>query len=255
MIHEVFSSRRRIEILLNLSISPASFSELQRRTGLNHTSLSIHLKKLLSCRLVEKDGNSYRLSHIGEIVYGTLENLDGFIAVFEKDPNFWAEHDLSCLPEELVLRIGDLGCYEIVSCRRENPLCFIEKLDKILHGSRWIKVVSSIMLPVCHFLSEEKDTSIVVSRELAEVLERECVGFPAKSLYVASGIRLMCMTTDRGIVLGLYLLNGEFDMSKVIISTEAEAIKWGEDVFEYFASRSLIERIKDKNSEIHLKPT
>jgi predicted transcriptional regulator len=250
MIHEIFSSHRRMEILHDLSISPASFSELQRRTGLSHTSLSIHLKKLLSCRLIEKNKNSYRLSRIGEVVYSTLERLDDFITAFEKDPDFWAKHDLSCLPDELLLRIGELGRYEIVSCKKENPLCFIEKLYKILRCSEWVKVVSSIMLPICHFLFGEKDVSIVVSEELAEILERERM--ETKSLHVASGIRMMCITTDRGIALGLYLLNGEFDMSKMVISTEVGAIRWGKDVFEYFASKSL--RVKDKTCETHPEP-
>ncbi|RLI80607.1 hypothetical protein DRP05_00225 [Archaeoglobales archaeon] len=151
MIYEAFSSQRRVRTLRQLQLSPANFSKLQQKTGLNHTSLLIHLRKLLSCGLIEKEGKVYKLSQTGKLIYGTLDKLDRFIIAFERGIDFWIEHDLSTSPEELLLRLGDLGHYEIVSCKNENPMCFVERIGKILSKSRWVRIVSSISLHIYHF--------------------------------------------------------------------------------------------------------
>ena len=122
--HDVLVSRRWMEILRFLSSAPATFSELKAITGINHTSLSIHLKKLQHSGLVCRDGKLYVLSKVGKTLYSTINKLDRFITAFERNPEFWTAHNLSPIPEELLIRIGDLGCYEIVHCK--NLLCYLD---------------------------------------------------------------------------------------------------------------------------------
>lgn len=158
--HDVLASKRRMEILRILSSAPATFSELKAITGINHTSLSIHLKKLQHSGLVCRDGKLYVLSKVGKILYSTINKLDRFITAFERNPKFWMEHDLSPIPEELLIRIGDLGRYEIVHCK--NLLSY---LDSFTAKSQWVKAVSAFPIPAKNAEVVEKSGIVCVTTD------------------------------------------------------------------------------------------
>ena len=64
-----------------------------------------------------RDGKLYVLSKVGKILYSTINKLDRFITAFERNPKFWMEHDLSPIPEELLIRIEILAAMKLCTAR------------------------------------------------------------------------------------------------------------------------------------------
>ncbi|WP_202319143.1 helix-turn-helix transcriptional regulator [Archaeoglobus neptunius] len=220
MIREILSCRRRMNILYTLTSSPATFSELKRKTGINHTSLSIHLKKLQRSGLICREGRKYKLSMIGKVAYSLLDAIDRTTTTFERNLEFWIEHDFSSIPLHLMIRISDLGHYNVVSLNQD----FFHYLENEISNAKWAKVVSCIALP---FSMIDTDLEVVFGKEAG------C------GKIVADGIHIICVTTDQRITLALPFISGGIDLKKVIVSRDKQAVKWGKDIYEYFYTKAM----------------
>jgi len=70
--------------------------------------------------------------------------------------------------------------------------------------------------PYLPFLSAEIDVAVVATMDVAEIFKKS---YPLiRAVQVVEGIKMMCVTAKVGVILGLYLLNGEFDLNRVVIS-------------------------------------
>uniref|UniRef100_UPI00192839D2 transcriptional regulator FilR1 domain-containing protein n=1 Tax=Archaeoglobus neptunius TaxID=2798580 RepID=UPI00192839D2 len=57
-------------------------------------------------------------------------------------------------------------------------------------------------------------------------------------VFINNSARLLCLTTDRKLCLAPYYLNGEFDISSILLSDTPSAINWGLELFECFERSS-----------------
>ncbi len=234
MMHKMLPSKRRMRILRILSSHPVTFTELKRKTGINSTSLSIHLRKLQDFGFIRKEGREYRLSKLGRVLYFTLNRMERFITALERNPEFWVEHDLSPIPDDLLIRIGDLGYYEVLV---GNPFRYIE--DEISNAG-WVRIVSGTHLPI-HI--PDGDVKIVVGKE---VKLTDC------KVKTVDDVRLICVSTNKSVILGLPMTDGRFDLNKLLISRDQPAIMWGKDVFKHFSAKAVSEQtISETISKTH----
>jgi predicted transcriptional regulator len=109
-----FSEKRKSVLILLFENGPMTIEML--RSELDETSVSIlpQIKILIDQKLIVQNDIVYRLTKLGEIIVEKTGPFIKNLQVFEKDTDFWNEHDISEIPEKFSKRISDIGEFEII---------------------------------------------------------------------------------------------------------------------------------------------
>ncbi len=232
--------KRKREILHILSKAPLTNSEISKVAGITPAAVSDHMRRLVDDGLVEKTGKKFTLTLKGLITLHTSEIIESTLSTIEKDKEFWEEHDLTAIPPHLLLRLGELGNYEVIKSGENEILKHKERFIEVVRKSKWIKAVFGFFLPdyppLLARLSQHTDISVVVSRDVAVKLEEHqdaLKNFKGR-LFVCDNINLVCIAGSEGLCLGLFLKNGEYDVRRGVVSRDISAVRWGVDVYTYF---------------------
>jgi predicted transcriptional regulator len=249
----VLFSEKRKEFLMLLSEGPKNIEEILEKLQESRTALLPQIKKLKEDNLVIHEGETYRLSSIGEIIVGKMQPLLDTLEVFQKDPHFWADRKLAPIPTNLKKRINELGDYRLIEPDLSHTFDINPEFIKHLSNSSCIHLFLSYFHPQfpAFFLSLARN-DIKISLNLSEAVYsrfeedfknegEEFLNMYNTSLFIMDqkGIEIPAAiaSTDRIMILGLFNENGKFD-SQYVISSDRKAIKWGEDLFRYYREMS-----------------
>jgi predicted transcriptional regulator len=215
--------------------------------------------KLKEEDLVIHEEGMYRLSTIGEIVVEKMQPLLDTLSVFEKNEEFWADRKLAPIPPHLVKRINELGDYRLIEPDLSHTFDLNPEFVKHLSNSSFIHMFYSYFHPQfpALFLNLARkgiEISLILSEavylRLVEDFKekgKEFLKMENSSLYILEkkGIEIPALiaAADRIMSLGLFNENGKFDR-QYVISFEQRAIKWGEELFEYYRDMSREIKIK-----------
>lgn len=190
------------------------------------------------------------LTNIGKILVKQFQLLEKSYQHLLREADFWNEHDVSSIPDEMLFRIPELGNYKIIRSGRGELLKHLKFFCSTILDSHFVKVISSILLPEFANsiveVSRNVKVSMILSREVIETFKKDyCYQMSVlvknrSTIYSIEDLRLLCIITDSAVCLGLYLNNGEFDVRCGLISTERSAIKWGIDLFDKLRERSTV---------------
>ncbi|WP_202319481.1 helix-turn-helix transcriptional regulator [Archaeoglobus neptunius] len=231
---------RKREILHILSKAPLTNSEISKVVGITPAAVSDHMRKLVGDGLVEKTGKKFTLTPKGLITLHTSEIIESTLSAIEKDREFWEEHDLTAIPSHLLLRLGELGNYEVIKSGENEILKHKERFTEVVRKSKWIRAVFGFFLPdyppLLTRVSQHTDISVVVSRDVAVKLEdhQDILKSFKGRLFVCDNIKLVCIAGSEGLCLGLFLKNGQYDVRRGIISHDSSAAWWGRDLHAHF---------------------
>ena len=165
--------------------------------------------------------------------------------VIGKFKEFWISHNIDDIPGHLIQNLGALKRSELV-CTKASELGIVHQkfLDSI-RKSKKIKGISPIFHP--DFISlfgqllENKSTvELIVSSEVLNKItgfvDLELVMKYMKEgrlrVFLNDDIKIALALTENSFSLGLFSLSGTYDDSTDLRSTDAEAVKWGERLFE-----------------------
>ncbi len=99
------SNGDRMKLLSELHGGDLRLTELSERLSATAQETSKHLGRLADTRVIEKSPlGSYRLTSFGKLVLDTLPSLS-FVSLHRK---YFLSHDISFLPRDFVLRLGEL---------------------------------------------------------------------------------------------------------------------------------------------------
>lgn len=102
----LLSSSDRMKLLSEIKGGDLRLTDLAVRLSASVQETSKHLGRLADGDLIEKSPTgSYRLTYFGRVVFDLLPSL-GFISQYRK---YFLTHDISSVPQEFVLRIGELS--------------------------------------------------------------------------------------------------------------------------------------------------
>jgi predicted transcriptional regulator len=253
LIHLIYSSRLKIQILLTLMGGNAPLSRLRDVTGSTSQAVIPKIRTLESLSLIESIDYEYRLTPIGRIVAESIENYIYLMGGIDKHQTFLATHDLSDIPKEFLRRIGDLQEAD-VKCDTTTDMFFVYRhyLD-ILKDASFIHGISSAASPgLASFLAEKVaqgvPVELVVSQEVVAVLQqepyvsnlRQIAGSGNFILWVKDQpMKIGLTVTDKYLSLGLYKLGtNQYDTSTDLFSNDPTAVAWAEGLFSYFRERS-----------------
>lgn len=253
LIHSLYNSRLKIQILLTLLNHNASLSGLRDVTGSTSQALIPKIRSLESQGLIEAENYEYRLTPLGGVV---AQNVEGFVRLMggiDQHHTFFTDHDLSDLPESFLLCIGDLYNAEPKQDTTTDMFYVYSHYLEILKDAEYIHGISSVASPgLARFIAEKVVTGIpvelVVNHEVVALLTTEPYATNMKGLAVypnfsvwvtGQKLRVGLTVTDKYLSLGLFKKDTNlYDSSSDLFSSDPGAVRWGENLFRFYKERS-----------------
>jgi predicted transcriptional regulator len=253
LIHSIYSSRLKIQILLTLLYNTASLSRLREVTGSASQALIPKIRGLERQGLIEAVNYEYHLTPLGRVVATNVEGFVHLVGGIDQHHTFFTDHDLTDLPAAFLLRIGDLYNSEPKQDTTTDMFYVYSHYLEILKDAVYIHGISSVASPgLARFIAEKVVTGIpvelVVNREVVELLTKEpyasnmkgLAGSPNFSVWVTGeNLRVGLTVTDKYLSLGLFKKDTNlYDSSTDLFSSDPRAVEWGEDLFRHYKERS-----------------
>jgi len=249
----ILFSEKRKDFLLLLKEGPKNIEEILEELQVPRTALLPQIKKLKEENLVIQEEGVYRLSMIGEIIVEKMQPLLKTLAIFEKNEDFWADRKLTPVPPHLIKRINELGDYRLIEPDISHTFDLNPELIKYLSTSNCIHIFLSYFHPQFPtFFLDLARKGIEISLILSEAVYlrfeedfrkegEEFLKMGNARLFILEKkeieIPALITSTNRIMILGLFNESGRFDR-QYVISFGLEAIKWGEELFEYYKNMS-----------------
>lgn len=249
------------DILLCLREQPKSLGDLRTRIDARDTSVLHAMKELESERLVRKDAvtHSYSLTSIGSIYAVMLDQLLRASNVLSEMEDFWLNHDISGIPEHLLMGISALDNASVVKATPSNLGAVHGRYLELLKSSRKVDGVSPIFHPdfagtMAEILGEGALVRLIVTKEVLDRIReqvrlRDLARYAKRiiinrnlEVFVREGLKIALTVTENFLSLGLFMLDGAYDYSVDVMGSHPQSLEWGERLFEYYRGNS--ERIK-----------
>ncbi len=252
-----FSEKRRV-ILLMLQEEPKTLKEMNDYFKATSPEILPQIRKLEKENLISKENRKYVLTEIGEIVTQSFNQLSRTLKIFESNMNFWKEHSIGGIPEGFRARLYELGDYKIFEGTPTEMFKPHEEYIKNLLKSKRMRGVSPVLHPeyskfVTMLAERGVDISIVVTREVFEKLKKESkkelqdyLNHGNASMRISDEeIKIAFTTSDAFFSMRLFLKDDTYDFYKNIISYDISAMKFGDDLFNYYEKRSKKIKLQD----------
>ena len=245
-------SKVRTKILLCLKDGAKGTGDLEKEMGIRNTTILHAIKEMNDSDLVTRADKGYGLTNLGKMQATMLDDMIDFVLVLEKYSDFWLTHDISGIPEGLLGRIGMLSQSEIIEADPSELLKTVEYFIGELKKSRYVRGVSPIILPgyaevIAHCVKNGAEVELIVTSDILKIIFRDhgdLVNDLLKHnnfrLYeVREDVTVAFTVTDKLLDLGLYRLDGTYDLSCDLICVGESAVDWGGVLFDYYRNKSV----------------
>lgn len=219
---------------------------MSKRLGLHQSSISHVIRDLVAERLIFKTSRGYRLTNMGRVYTGYLDNFDEILDSLDRHRDFIIDHEVSGIPANHLAMIGlVLRGRDSMPANKMKPYHKNEFLRDRLKSSRKICAVLSTLVPeqlAAALEAAKKGAQIkaILSREVLNSLKKDFIGLfddalrcKTVEIYVNDDARLSLSITDRNLFLGLHRLDGSYDSDNLIICDDEDSMIWGRAVFSH----------------------
>lgn len=271
-----FSEKRRAIMFLLLE-APKTLDDIKSKLKVSTPEIQPKLKELIAENMVEKIDDYYYLTPLGNVAAIHYKAFFETTTAIEKHKDYWNTHDLTSIPKDFLFRIKDLNGCDIVRLEDcdfgESHKPFLENVSNALS----FKGVTCIFIREWNYLFSELSNEripieIIITPSVyekimngyAEDLARGLQN-PNAHVYVceeslgASFATAELLPAGKFFSLSLNFKNGlGHDHRSDMMSLDSRAVKWGEDLFEYYKARSSeikIDRCMTICSEVNSKLT
>ncbi len=249
----VVCSDLRKNLILSLYESQKSLGDLRDSLKISSTTAIHALKELEKGNLTFQEKNKkYSLTNIGKIIAIKLLDFCNAAEVLQKHERFWLEHDLSGIPQDLMEKIGWLKDSNLVVI---NPLDIIKTYESyvaFVKNANWVKGVSPIYSPYYEKLfieMMEKNVriqlilTVSVFKKLTDNIGLDNLNnlihnYPIEIFLTDVNLKVAFTITDAFFSLGFFSNNGVYDITYDLISNDDFAIRWGDELFEYYRGKA-----------------
>lgn len=249
----VVCSDLRRNILLSLNGGNKSLGDLRDDLKISSTTAIHALRELEKSDITFQDKNkNYSLTNIGKMLALKLLDFRDAAEVLKKHDRFWLDHDLSGIPQYQMEKIGWLKDSNLVVI---DPMNIIKTHDSyviFIKTAKWIKGVSPIYSSDYEKIFKEvfeKNISIQlvltidVFKKITNTLGLDNFNNlihnrPIGIFLTDEKVKVAFTITDAFFSLGLFTNNNVYDITHDLISTDDFAIRWGNDLFEYYQGRA-----------------
>ncbi|MFA5266361.1 MAG: winged helix-turn-helix domain-containing protein [Methanoregula sp.] len=250
----ITASDKRRNLLMLLNSGPREWDDIKRILSVTSTGMLPQIKILEEEGLIKRDGRKFSLTPIGKVLATQMEPLIRTMDVLDKNWKFWRDHDLSVLPSEILMNIGDLGDYTIIE-NTDEEIFDVSTFLKNLSTAKTIKGLSHTVHPDFpdFFMSIARNgipSYLIFTPNVVKILNekypgwiREYLGYKKSSLYITKrDFKFSYAVTDSYFSISLFYNSGIFDSKNDVTSRDASALQWGEQIFTFLLEHS--EKIK-----------
>ncbi|KCZ71774.1 putative transcriptional regulator [Candidatus Methanoperedens nitroreducens] len=243
-------SEKRENLLFLLLNEPKTIAEIKGYLNVSTPEIFPRIKEMETKNLIYKENKYYALTPIGKVVAKFFQPLVNTLHVIEENEEFWKEHNIEAIPQCFLERIDELGNCRFIENRLEEMYEphteFFENISK----SELVMGVAPVFNPAypAFFLQlalHKVHVSLILTKNVFEKVKNEYrddlqrfLECNNTSLYVLDDISLAFVVTDIFLSLSLFYKNGIFDAQRDLISFDESALKWGEELFNYYKEHS-----------------
>lgn len=252
-------SELKQKTLLSLLRSPKKLADLKVDIDSTETTILHVLKDFEKLGLTTKTTGIYSLSPLGRIEAQICQDAYSVAQVMEKFKEFWLLHDIEPIPANLLCKLGAFVDAQLVKSERSELGKVHDTFLKLIANSKKVLGTSPIFHPdfVGLFkavLNSGGTIELVVTNEVfnktfesaistrdGELFQRYMTENRLK-IYLNDDLKIALTVTENILSLGLFHLNGEYDYTTDLVSTNPAALQFGEDIFQGYLKKS--ERVK-----------
>lgn len=244
-------SEKRKNLLLLLMEGPRDMGQIKTSLNVTSKAMTPQINILKKDELVVQEEESYELSDIGRLIVGNMLPLLNTLEVIEDNREYWASRDLSVLPENLFLRLGELGECMLIEPDLNHMFDLPREFTENLKKAGQILTLVSYYHPLYPSLYSELalsgvEMSIMVTEPVLDRMKNDCKEefeniISAKNTHLEvcsekTGLPTLAIT-DRFMYLCLFDKQGKYDHSK-IMSFDSSALEWGRELFMHYRSEA-----------------
>jgi predicted transcriptional regulator len=248
----VMLSGIRKELLLYLDDGPRSLSEIRERFDITSPEVSPRIKELIENDLIKFEDKKYFMTPMGKTIVKNFRPFLDTVNVFDQNRDWWNEHDLSSIPEEMLYRIGEIKNYFIIEDDPSDMDRTRAEFFNIVNSSKSIVGVSCIFVDILpeffiNAIRNNTSTSIVITKQIYTIIKNdypdmlsEFLESEKAELYVLDkDIKVSQVVTDNCLYITFNIKIGKFDMYSNLVSNDPSSIKWGRDLYEFYRKKSI----------------
>ena len=244
-------SKVRTKTLLSLREGPKSTGDLEKELSIRNTTILHAIKEMVGSDLVVRTKEGYALTNLGNMQAMILIGMINFISVMEEHRDFWLNHDIDGIPVDLLGRLGMLYQAEIIESDPSQPLKTVEYFIGELRRSEHVRGVSPIIIPgyaevISYCVQNHAKVELIVTSEILKIMIRDhsdnvetLLKYDNFKLYeTREDVTVAFTVTDKLLDLGLFRLDGTYDLGCDMICIGESAVKWGTELFHYYLNKS-----------------
>ncbi len=228
------SNQWRLEVLLTIKERAMRHTDISKSLRLSPQETTRHLLRLVEVKLIEKTVEGlYRLTNLGQLVLVFIPALDAV----SKYSDFFLTHDLSGIPFEYILRLGELSKSTISKTDTLSTLNKAVEVLKIAKGPIGLMNVGRLEI-IDSLLNDDHHVNLrcILPTEHARIPKK---GTTEECRYLDE-IKVAMILTSQIAAIALPNLDGKMDYSIFLGSKDRTFIKWCQDLFNHYWSKGRI---------------
>ena len=241
----------RTKVMLCLLAGDLNARSLETELGTRASTILHTVKDMIEENVVAKTPQGYALTNVGRIQTLLLAELMNTITVLDKHQDFWLTHDISGIPVDLQMKIGMLDQSNVVVGDSIALLKAQEYfMDKVLE-SRKIWGVSPIIIPgyaeaMAIPIQKGAQVDLILTDTILKIVLKEYRDLMKVLLErdnfrlyrINDDIKVAFTVTDADLYMGLFRLDGTYDIGQDLYCVGDGAVAWGLDLFKYYRDLS-----------------
>ena len=247
----ILSSGMRSRLLLCIYDNPKNLDDLRQDLKKPSATILHGLKELETINLVKKVKKTYELTSNGYLLTTNMIKLIENWYCVNKSKDFWNNHDLSDLPEDLLKNIYLLKDAECVTSTTSNLSNAFNSYIKLISDSKKLKIILPIYSEnhfkyLIELLEKNKLESLdlVINKKILDSLRRNETF--DKNILHNKKVNVKCLTgelklfltySDDFMSLSLFFNDGHYDDSQILIAKDENALKWASTLLNYYQRR------------------
>jgi predicted transcriptional regulator len=244
----------RSKIMITLEDGPKNLSEIRELIDLRSSTILHGMNELEKRNIVHKTGDRYNLSPVGKILTLNFADLVNSVIVAKRFEKLWDGHDISGMPNHLILQIGSLINANLIESEPTDIYKPHMNFTQLLSQSKKFLGVSPLFHPdfkdlMIEMVSKGVDTKLIVTESIMNKLYELAAQEPEIFTNLTSQdnfelwltdekVKIGFTVTDQFVSIGLAFEDGPYDYSMDLVSDDRDAILWGEKLFEYYREKS-----------------
>lgn len=247
----------RTKTLLSLQGGEKDSGDLEVEIDIRASTILHSIKDMAKAGLVRKGNKGYALTNTGRVQAILIDELVSAIVVLDQHKSFWQTHTMEDIPYDLLAKIGMLGQSEILAGDQAAILKTQEYWYSEVIKSKTVVGVSPIIMPmhpqaIAKALENGANVELVLTNAILDIVLKDyrdmLKSFLAKEnfrLYrIDRDVKIAYTVTDAYLSLGLFRIDGGYDVGCDLNCYGDKAREWGMKLFEYHRDMSVpIDRI------------